>query len=98
VLISRKGLEPCIQSHIDILKITAEDKIAAFADVAFDAHIAEMKLGEKSGASLFIVPFDYRRDFTKLIKFYQTNKITVGVFVASMLRKCEPKDFPELRV
>ncbi|MBY0377967.1 MAG: AMP-binding protein, partial [Gammaproteobacteria bacterium] len=98
VLVSRGGLPFCIRGHIEALNITSEDKIAAFADVAFDAHIIEMYMAKDSGANLFIVPADCRRDLTKLAKFYQTHKITVGVFVASMLRKCEPNDFPALRV
>ncbi len=98
VILARSGLSYCIKGLIDSLGINSHDNIAAFADVAFDAHISEMYMAKESGANLFIVPIDCRRDFTKLPKFYQTHKITVGVFVASMLRRCEPKDFPDLRV
>lgn len=98
VILPRGGLLFCIKGHIEALGINSRDNIAAFADVAFDAHIIEMYMAKVSYANLFIVPNDCRRDLTKLSKYYQKNKITVAVFVASMLRKCEPKKFPDLRV
>jgi acyl-coenzyme A synthetase/AMP-(fatty) acid ligase/thioesterase domain-containing protein len=98
VLVPHRGLKDCTDGHVDTLKITAADNIAAYADTAFDAHIIEMLIQRRTGASLFIVPADIRRDIVKLSKFYQTHRITVGVFVASMLRQCKRKDFPDLRV
>jgi acyl-coenzyme A synthetase/AMP-(fatty) acid ligase/thioesterase domain-containing protein len=98
VLVPHRGLKDCTDGHIQVLNITAQDNIAAYADPAFDAHIIEMLMQRKSGASLFVVPADARRDLIKLTKFYQNHRITIGVFVASMLRQCKRKDFPDLRV
>lgn len=98
VLVPYRGISSCIQGHIDALQITKEDRIAAFADVSFDAHIVEMGVAKFCGANLYIVPSEYRRNLQKLSDFYKLHRITVAVFVASMLRQCDPNDFPELRV
>ncbi len=96
--IPHTGIYALMIGHIKTLNVIPQDRIAAFADIHFDAHIAEIVTAVGSGASLYIVPADYRRDLTYLSKFYSEHKITVAVFVASMLKQCNVKDFPHLRI
>jgi acyl-coenzyme A synthetase/AMP-(fatty) acid ligase/tetratricopeptide (TPR) repeat protein/thioesterase domain-containing protein len=93
IRIARRGISDCIEGSIEILKIQPNDKIAAFADVAFDAHIFEMLIAYYSGASLYVVPSACRHDLAKLVEFYNTFEMTVAVFVPSMLRHCRPEQF-----
>lgn len=98
VLIEHKGLNYCMLAHHDSLKMTSADRVAAFADISFDAHIVEIMMTLGQGACLYIVPFEQRTDLVKLAKYYQTHAITVAIFTPSMLRELNPKDFPQLRV
>lgn len=98
VAIEHRGLFYCMQAHHKELKITAGDRVAAFADISFDAHIIEILMTLGKGACLYIVPYKSRTNIKELKHFYENNKITIAVFTPSMLRQLNPKDFPHLRV
>jgi amino acid adenylation domain-containing protein len=97
VLIEHNGLYCCMLAVQQVLGITQGDKIAAFADIGFDAHIMEVLMTLCAGAALYIVPDDIRKNLTRLSKFYQSNDITIAIFTPAMLRELDPKDFPKLR-
>lgn len=98
ILIKHAGLVYALQTHQEALQLTRDDKIAAFADISFDASLMEVMMALGSGATLYPVPFEKRNDPVKLTHFYQTHNISVAIFTPSMLQMFEAKNFPDLRV
>lgn len=98
IAIEHDGLPFCMRSSHDFLKIAIKDKISAFADISFDAHIFDIMMALGKGASLYIVPSAIRTDTIRLGQFYSFHKITITVLTPSMLQTLEPKNFPDLRV
>lgn len=98
ILIKHRGLYNCMQAGIERMMIRKEDHVAAFADLAFDAHIFEMMVTLGAGACLYPIPTGIRTDFIKLKHFYNTHRMTASIFTPSMLRELKPADFSSLRV
>ncbi len=98
VLINHAGLLNCATDLITRLAITEKDKIAAYADISFDAHLAEMMMTLGAGAALYIIPLETRVNFVALARYYNAHSITVTTWVPSVLRYLAPESFPTLRV
>ncbi|MES2217086.1 MAG: AMP-binding protein [Pseudomonadota bacterium] len=98
VLINHAGLLNCATDLINRLEITEQDKTAAFADISFDAHIAEMMMTLGAGAALYLVPEQTRLNYLSLTKYYNSHGITVSTLTPSVLNALSPTSFPTLRV
>lgn len=99
VLIKYRGLYNCMRAHIDLLELSEKDCVAAFADIAFDAHLIEIMMTLGAGACLCPIPHVKRLDLTKLPYFYKEHAITVSIFTPSMLTQLKRRSFHDkLRV
>ena len=98
VLINHSGLLNCATDLVTRLDITSQDKTAAYADISFDAHIAEMMMTLGAGASLYLVPPATRLNYLSLTQYYNSHGITVSTLTPSVLNALSPKSFPALRV
>ena len=98
VAIQHEGLKFCMLASHDFLKITVKDRVAAFADIGFDAHIFDIMMALGKGSCLYIVPHDIRTNIVKLGQFYYYHQISITVFTPSILQELNPKNFPYLRV
>ncbi len=98
VLIEYAGLLNCATDLIERLFITEKDKTAAFADISFDAHIAEMMMTLGAGAALYLVPAQTRLNYLSLTHYYNSHSITVSTLTPSVLNALSPEAFPTLRV
>ncbi len=98
VLIEHKGLIYPIEAHIKTLKLTAQDKVAQFASIAFDASLMEIMMTLCCGACLFPIPANRRLDPNALANYYQLYGISVAIFTPSMLAILNPQYFENMRV
>ncbi|MES2217088.1 MAG: AMP-binding protein [Pseudomonadota bacterium] len=98
VLINHAGLLNCATDLINRLNVTEHDKTAAFADISFDAHIAEMMMTLGAGAALYLVPAQTRLNYLSLTQYYNSHGITVSTLTPSVLNVLTPNAFPSLKV
>lgn len=71
---------------IDYYKLTEQDRGAAYANFAFDAHMFDIYPFITCGAATYIIPSDMRLDFLALNDYLETNRISV-LFLTTLLGK-----------
>lgn len=84
VILHQRGLRSYIASMIDILGITAEDRISNHRPFSFDAHIQDLYPALTVGGSIHIMPSVIRKDMTGLRDFIIEHKITGGSYTTSL--------------
>ncbi len=97
VCIAHCGLTFAAQSHQDLLNLEANDRIALYSSMNFDASLMETMLALSTGATLVIVPQTIRTLSQELTEFYQQQRITAAIFTPALLSQLEPQDFTALR-
>lgn len=98
VLAPHGGFANMIQGQIELLGITADDRVLQFAPPAFDASLSEMFMALLSGACLYPVGEDLRSDPWSLKKYLADNGITVATLPPSYLNLFNREPFAGLRV
>lgn len=86
VAIKHVGLPNVFTSIQDIVQLKAGDKVAQITSLGFDASLCEIMMALGAGASLVLVPNEYRKDLSMLTKYYQEFGVTAAIFVPSVLR------------
>lgn len=84
-LIAHKGLVPFIQSLSDTMRISSGEHMAVLADIAFDAHMAELWCVFIKGAPVQLIPAEDRLKPYKYRHLYQ--EVTHGMFTPSILSR-----------
>lgn len=95
-LICHKGLEPFMRSLATEMQIEPDDCMAVLADIAFDAHIAEIWCAFIQGAKIQIIPDQDRLNIQQYETLYRN--VTHGMFTPSILSRLDEKSLHKLRV
>lgn len=98
VVIEHTGLMNCFTENIRILTLNHSDKVAQFAQVAFDAHLMEIFIALLSGASLVLVPNCLKKSPHDLAELYKAMSVSVSIFTPSMLKVLDPNYLTDIRV
>ena len=74
------------QWYIDYYSVTDQDKGAAYANFAFDAHMFDIYPFITGGATVYIIPSSMRLDFLSLNEYYEKMQISL-TFLTTLLGK-----------
>lgn len=66
------------------LQITPNDRMAAYANFGFDAHMSDIYPFLAAGASVYILPSDIRMDLTSVHQYMEDNAITFAFFTTQI--------------
>ncbi|MBM7586115.1 amino acid adenylation domain-containing protein/non-ribosomal peptide synthase protein (TIGR01720 family) [Bacillus pakistanensis] len=97
VVIEHKGLCNLVQAQKELFTIQEEDRILQFASMSFDASVWEIFMALANGATLCLMPEDFKDLEIDFISFLTAKRITIGTFPASFLANVNPQDVPELK-
>lgn len=95
-LISHKGLVPFIKSLTKAMRVNSTSCMAALADVAFDAHLAELWCAFIKGARVQIITAEDHLKPQKFKHLYQ--EVTHGMFTPSVLSRLDESVLEKLEV
>jgi len=104
VMISHLNALTFINWASDCFGIRAEDRLSNHAPFHFDLSIFDLFVSVKNGATVHLVPESAAFFPADLVRFIETNEITVWYSVPSVLTllvlhgKLTPEQFPHLRV
>lgn len=84
----------CILEHRNVVhycdwfaryfELTEKDRIGAYANFGFDAHLIDLYPTLLSGGAVYIIPSEKRLDFTWICNYYEKEAIT-GAFMTTQL-------------
>lgn len=80
-----------IQKELDV---TVHDRFSAFPSFGFDAHLIDIYAALTSGASVYIMPDESKKDMDLILKFLKDNKITIGFFTTRIAYLLNEEDHP----
>lgn len=84
VMLHQKGLRNYIASIIDVMGITAADRISNHRPFSFDAHIQDLYPALTVGGSIHIMPTAIRKEMPALRDFIVNHGITGGSYTTSL--------------
>ena len=84
VMLQQRGLRNYIASMIDVLRLTADDRISLHRAFSFDAHIQDLYPVLTVGGSLHIMPSEIRHDPLAIRDFIASHGITGGSYTTSL--------------
>lgn len=77
--------------------VDKKDRALQFASYAFDASLSEFAMTILSGGTLYVVPYEYRKDMEKLAEYIKENKITICVLPPVVLQQLPVEKLSSLR-
>ena len=93
VLIEHYGVYNLAQSfiyeHDTEHKVDQNDKVLLFANIVFDATVAEIVTGLLSGAQLHVVSSELRGDTIRLSQYIKTRGITIAILPPAFLAQLD---------
>ena len=81
----------------DEIKLTPEDRFSAYSSFGFDAHMIDIFPALISGASIYMMEEDVRKDLNNILSFLWQNQISVSFFTTRIANLLIKQDLP-LRV
>lgn len=78
VILSRGNILNYCHSYIGFATLTSDDRIPAYANFGFDAHMMDLYPSLMAGATLYILDEEIRHDLDALHEFYEKNRITAS--------------------
>lgn len=78
VTLTRANILNYCHDYISISSITAADRIPAYANFGFDAHMMDVYATLMAGATLYVLDDELRHDLDALHLFFEQNEITVA--------------------
>jgi amino acid adenylation domain-containing protein len=84
VMLHQRGLRAYIASIVDVLQLTAEDRISLHRAFSFDSHIHDLYPVLTVGGSVHVMPTEIRKDMKGLRDFIVDRKITGGGYTTSL--------------
>ncbi len=94
VAVDHAGLLGAMQTHLDIMQLTQDERILQFAGQEFDAIIMEMMLAFGTGSCLVTSDIQDRYQLNNLSSLIRNLKISTMIFTPKLLEEYEPLDFP----
>ena len=98
VTLTRANILNYCHDYVKITALGAEDRVPAYANFGFDAHMMDLYPTIMAGATLYILDEDTRHDLDALHKFFDQNRISVA-FVTTQIawQLVSLYEFPSLR-
>ncbi|SDF24354.1 amino acid adenylation domain-containing protein [Desulfovibrio legallii] len=97
VLVPHGGFANMIQGQMELLGLSAEDRVLLFAPPIFDASLSEIFMALLSGACLYPVGEQRRSAPWSFKQYLKDNGITVATLPPSYLNLFEGEPLPSLR-
>ena len=85
-ILHHKGLMNVVMGIKATFGLVPEDRISAHRSFSFDAHVADFYPVLSSGATLYLIPEEIRKEPDQIYEFLLKNKITGGSYATAMLR------------
>lgn len=70
--------------YAEYFKLTEKDKVSAYANFGFDAHMMDIYPAILAGAPVYIMPDEIRKDVFQVNEFLEKEKITVSFFTTQV--------------
>lgn len=98
VTLTRGNILNYCHDYIKIVAMGQEDRVPAYANFGFDAHMMDLYPTIMSGATLYILDEDLRHDLDAMHDFFVKNKLT-AVFLTTQIawQMITLYEFPSLR-
>lgn len=78
VVLTRGNILNYCHSYIGFASLSPDDRIPAYANFGFDAHMMDLYPSLMAGAALYILDEEIRHDLDALHEFYEKNGITAS--------------------
>lgn len=78
VTLTRSNLLNFCHDYISLVRLGKEDRVPAYANFGFDAHMMDLYPTLMSGATLYILDEELRHDLDALHEFFEKNRITAA--------------------
>ncbi|MFQ8805295.1 MAG: AMP-binding protein [Alistipes indistinctus] len=76
--LTRSNLLNFCHDYISLVRLGKEDRVPAYANFGFDAHMMDLYPTLMSGATLYILDEELRHDLDALHEFFEKNRITAA--------------------
>gem|GEM_PF-2374775 len=98
VMIEHRSCVNMVFAKIALYRLNSSSHTLQFASTAFDASVWEMFPALLSGASLYIMPDEIRKNPAAVADFLEHHKITNTLLPPVILEALPPKDLPALKI
>lgn len=70
--------------YVETVCLTEKDRVAAYSNFGFDAHMMDIYPSIKVGAAVYVIPEETRKDILGVNEFLEKHKITVNFFTTQI--------------
>ena len=98
VTLTRGNILNYSHDYVDIVAFNSEDRVPAYANFGFDAHMMDLYPTIMSGATLYILNEETRHDLDALHDYFVKNELTVAFLTTQIAwQMISLYEFPSLR-
>lgn len=97
VVVGHEGLLNLMDHFDKDLGLTFEENVLQFANISFDASVWEISMSLLYGATLFVLPEDYKSDIEGFYNFANQRGISILTVPPQFLAQLEPAQLPLLK-
>lgn len=98
VTLTRSNILNFCHDYISLVPLGAEDRVPAYANFGFDAHMMDLYPTLMAGATLYILDEELRHDLDAMHDFFVRNRITATFLTTQIAwQMLTLYDFPSLR-
>lgn len=98
VTLTRSNILNFCHDYISLVPLGQEDRVPAYANFGFDAHMMDLYPTLMAGATLYIIDEDMRHDLDTMHDFFVTNNITAAFLTTQIAwQMITLYEFPSLR-